>query len=137
MDFWSVYFEESLGSPWVVQSQTREEFVSSTPSADWVFVTFPVGEHLKAMMDRMVCALGYETYEVDFYNTSDTSLGFLEAWGEPKKVFIFGNQFSPCLGQPMDWYGHKIMVTHSLEVLEKTPRLKGETWSHLKAFLGK
>jgi DNA polymerase III psi subunit len=136
MFFWSLYTQESLQSPWFIQTPVPTECTPrfNIPTQK-VFVVVP-GELEGAleMLGKMVRALKYKADEVSFLEGTLERVDQLAECDEVKSLIFFGDQFPGPLGQAMNWAGHKMIKTYSLKNLQEKPELKKLTWSHLKTF---
>ena len=138
MDFWSVFFDESLQSPWVIEPkkvadvQGETGVLVSTPYA-FVFSGDP-DQTTSVMLSKMVLAIKLSPEEVTLAEWDGEEMNELKMVGEPKKILFFGSHFPGSFGQVRNWYGHQVIQTHSLSQLVSSPDLKKETWFHLKKF---
>ncbi len=151
MDFWSVFFKESLQTPWMWESlQTRVSVNTGIPDSQVTLIqrvsqsfsknfrvfVFPpdISEELHGMMKKMVFGLGYKSDEVSLLGLSVEGLDGLENCQKSGRVLFFGDQYPGLFGEFVHWSGHKIIKTHGLDLLKSQPELKKETWEHLKKY---
>ncbi len=158
MDFWSVFFKESLQNPcWEIfrgqvsvnggqerisgrmtdSRATLFQGGSKTPFPDTfrIFVFPPdTSAELHAMMEKMVSALGYKPDEVSFLGLSEKELDKIENSQGSRNILFFGDQYPGLFGEFVEWSGHKIMKTHGLDLLKEQPELKKKTWGHLQKY---
>ncbi|MCJ8275947.1 MAG: hypothetical protein HRT44_12355 [Bdellovibrionales bacterium] len=142
MDIWSAYYKESLGEPWIIQSETQHDEVSAVsiyePSESIIFLTKTIQlPALKTMMEKMAAAIKLKPPQVNFFEVDELDFSFMATWASPKKVMVFGKDFSPeNFGLLAKLGPHNLLVTHSLMDLNKNQDLKKVTWAHLKEFAG-
>lgn len=138
MDFWDAFIKESLQSPWMV----RPERVPSEPlfevKTQKVFVIgHDLPDEAYEMLSKMILALKYDPAHVTVLSANAVEAESLQDISEPKNILFFGKEdFPGSFGEALNWSGHKIFKTHSLNDLLQSPGLKKETWGHLKAYAG-
>lgn len=142
MEFWQTYYTESLQTPWRLETlvepgqvEARETFFVEEPENAKVFAFLPTTNNdCLDMLKRMVLALKYSANEVTFLPIDSEQFESLHYWQSAKKILCFGESFPGQFGDFINWYGHKVMKTHSLENLQSQASLKKATWDHLKVY---
>ncbi|MCB0378769.1 MAG: hypothetical protein KDD33_09775 [Bdellovibrionales bacterium] len=130
MNFWESFYQESMGSPWVIASPPMP--VTVAPAWTFVLEVKHHTPHYQQMVDRMIKAIGKTPTEVSVEWVEDIS-----QWRPrevQEKALLFGVEGA--LGKFEEFETTLVMVTHDIEELGKDPRKKKEAWLHLQKFAG-
>lgn len=134
MDFWPVFFKESLGSPWVIQPEGVATPIVE-PQTQFVFLSKPLkSDALHNMIQRMAVAVKLGPEDLSFIFSEENFNELVRSWSQAKRIMIFSDE-APSMGYFLTEGDQQIMWTHSLEALKQKTELKKETWEHLKKFV--
>ncbi len=135
MDFWPVFYKESLGSPWVISPQ-GEAVIIPEPQTPYVFLSRPLKDKsFQTMMEKMAVALKLESTQLTFLFSEEKPEELINPWNRSKKIMVFTDHAPLGLGIFFGSGKHQLMWTHSVERLHQQTELKKETWEHLKSFV--
>lgn len=135
MNFWDVFYAESLQSPWVIRPENLASDEKKIVKTEYAFIVEPgLGSEAFEMLSKMILAIKLEPDQVTLQELTVHEIDQLQMVGEPKKVLFFGNGFPGTFGQVRNWYGHQVVQSHKISALMENPELKKETWNHLKKY---
>lgn len=134
MEFWREYYIECLQKPWMINAAKAPIAIAEPKNSKVFLFSKSIDRDGLEMLHRMVQALKYQPEEVTFLALDPDDVEGLSQWQASKKVLCFGEGFPGQFGDFINWYGHRVMKTNSVENLLLQPALKKLTWDHLKAF---
>ena len=136
MEFWDQFIKESLQSPWVIRPEGAADSVESQwhPHTRIFVIENDLPDDAYQMLGKMVAALKYDPAAVLFLENLPGNMEALKGEVSDRILLFFGQDFPGQMGEAMNWSGHQIVKTHSVQSLLDNANLKKETWAHLKLF---
>lgn len=131
MDFWTLYADQCLQSPWVIHPEKIHSGFEIRSQKVFVYEG-ELSDEASVMLSKMVGALQYQPDQVTLL--SSDAIDNLQDVSKSLQIVFFGKNCPGRFGEALHWAGHQVVQTHDLQSLLNQPELKKETWAHLKLF---